>query len=173
MEVEPVVVVEMAGNQSQDGAAHARQLNDVAEEEETSRTMEYYMAPRPADIESPILYPPVAAKNFEIKPALVTMIHSNSLFHGIECESPREHVQRFLELAGSLKINGVPAEALQLRLFPDSLSGKALRWLNNRPPQSITSWDDLLNKFMALARLRRRRSGERRSPILSKKRTRP
>ncbi|CAL1388932.1 unnamed protein product [Linum trigynum] len=69
----------------------------------------------------------MAANNFEIKPALVTMIQSNALFHGHESESPREYVQRFLELAGSLKINGVPAEALQLRLFPYSLSGKALR----------------------------------------------
>ncbi|CAL1355580.1 unnamed protein product [Linum trigynum] len=107
------------------------------------------MTPRPADIQSPILHPPVAAKNFEIKPALVTMIQSNALFNGHESESPREHVHRFLELAKSLKINGVTAEALQLRFFPYSLSGKALRWLNNRPPRAITSWDDLFNKFMA------------------------
>ncbi|CAL1370586.1 unnamed protein product [Linum trigynum] len=59
-----------------------------------------------------------------------------------------EHVQRFLELAGSLKSNGVPAKALKLRLFPYSLAGKALRWLNNRSPCSITLWDDLFNKFM-------------------------
>ncbi|CAL1354433.1 unnamed protein product [Linum trigynum] len=109
----------------------------------------YYMAPKPADIQSPILHPPVVANNFEIKPALVTMIQSNALFHGHESESPKEHVQRFLEFARSLKINGVPAEGWQLRLFPYSLSRKTLRWLNNRPPRSITSWDDLLNKFMA------------------------
>ncbi|CAL1382151.1 unnamed protein product [Linum trigynum] len=54
----------------------------------------------------------------------------------------------FLELAESLKINGVTEEALRLRLFPYSLAGKALRWLNNQPTLSITSWDDLLNKFM-------------------------
>ncbi|CAL1408044.1 unnamed protein product [Linum trigynum] len=106
------------------------------------------MAPWVENIQSPILHPSVAANNFEIKPALVTMIQNNALFHGITSESPREHVQRFLELAGSLKINGVPAEALQLRLFPYSLAWKVLRWLNNRPARSIISWDDLLNKFM-------------------------
>ncbi|CAL1360250.1 unnamed protein product [Linum trigynum] len=110
--------------------------------------MGYYMAPRLADIQSPILHPPVAANYFKIKPALVTIIQNNALFHGLPSESSREHVQRFLELAGSLKINGMPAEALQLRLFPYSLAGKAIQWLNNRPPRSITSWDDLLNKFM-------------------------
>ncbi|CAL1370195.1 unnamed protein product [Linum trigynum] len=138
----------MAGMQRQD-AAYARQLNDVAGVEEIPRTMGYYMAPRPAEIQSPILHPPVAANNLEINSALLTMIQSNALFHGFESESPREHVKRFLELAGRLKINGVPAEALQLRLFPYSLSGKALRWINNRPTRSITSWDNLLNKFMA------------------------
>ncbi|CAL1378907.1 unnamed protein product [Linum trigynum] len=139
----------MAGNQRQDGAAQARQLNDAAEEEDAPRTMRYYMAPRSVDLQLEILHPPVAANNFEIMPPLVTMIQSNALFDGLESESPREHVQRFLELAGSLKINGVPAETLQLRLFPYSLSGKAHRWLNNHTPRSITSWDDLLNKFMA------------------------
>ncbi|CAL1360277.1 unnamed protein product [Linum trigynum] len=112
--------------------------------------MGYYMAPRLAYIQSSILHPPVAAYNFEIKPAIVTMIHNNALFHGLQSESPREHMQRFLELTGSLNINGMPAEALQLRLFLYSLAGKALRRLNNRPPRSITSWDDLLNKFMSL-----------------------
>ncbi|CAL1401862.1 unnamed protein product [Linum trigynum] len=110
--------------------------------------MGYYMATRAADIQSPILHPPMAANNFEIKPSLVTMIQQNAYFHGLSHESPREHVQRFLELAGSMKINGVHEKALRLKLFPYSLAGKALRWLNNRPVLYITSWDDLLNKFM-------------------------
>ncbi|CAL1401880.1 unnamed protein product [Linum trigynum] len=139
----------MAVNQRQDGAAQARHMNEEAGEEGAPRTMGYYMAPRSAYIQSPILHPPVAVNNFEIKPAIVTMIQSNALFHGHESESPRENMQRFLELVGSLKINGVSAKTLKLRLFPYSLSGKALRWLNNRPPRSITSWDNLLNKFMA------------------------
>ncbi|CAL1388462.1 unnamed protein product [Linum trigynum] len=138
----------MAENQREAGAVQARNLNDAAAEEEAPRTMRYYMAPRPANIQSPILHPPVAANNIEIKPALVTMIQNNALFHGLPSESPREHVQRFLELAGSLKINGMPDEALQLRLFPYSLAGKAIRWLNNHPPRSITSWDNLLYKFI-------------------------
>ncbi|CAL1394391.1 unnamed protein product [Linum trigynum] len=68
------------------------------------RTMGYYMAPLTADIQSPILLPPAVANNFEIKRALVTMIQNNALFHVLASASPREHVQRFLELAGSLKV---------------------------------------------------------------------
>ncbi|CAL1394341.1 unnamed protein product [Linum trigynum] len=145
--IEGEVEVEMAGNQHR-GANPHQNPNVEAGAEEEPRTMGYYMAPRAADIQSPILYPPVAANNFEIKLALVTMIQNNAYFDGLANESPREHVQRFLELEGILKINGVPEEVLRLRLFPYSLAGKALRWLNNRPTLSITSWYDLLNKLL-------------------------
>ncbi|CAL1395648.1 unnamed protein product [Linum trigynum] len=145
--IEREVEVEMAANQPQ-AANPTPNANAEAEAEEEPRTMGYYMAPRAADIQLPILHPPVAANNFEIKPSIVSMIQQNAYFHGLSHESPREHVQRFLELARSLKINNVSEEALQLKLFPYSLAGKALRWLNNRPALSITSWDDLLNKFM-------------------------
>ncbi|CAL1378510.1 unnamed protein product [Linum trigynum] len=137
----------MAGNQHR-GANPLPIPNVEVGAEEEPRTMGYYMAPRAADIQSPILHPPMASNNFEIKPALVTMIQNNAYFHGLANESPSEHVQRFLELAGSLKINGVPEEALRLMHFPYSFAGKALRWLNNLPDLSITSWDNLLNKFM-------------------------
>ncbi|CAL1378554.1 unnamed protein product [Linum trigynum] len=110
--------------------------------------MGYYMAPRVADIQPTILHPLVAANNFEIKLRLVTMMKNNEQFHCLKDNSVREHIQRFIELAECLKINGVPEEALKLRLFHYSLAGNALRWLNNRPLFSITLWDDLLNKFM-------------------------
>ncbi|CAL1412302.1 unnamed protein product [Linum trigynum] len=130
--VKEEVEVEMAGNQNR-GANPLPNPNGEAGAEKGLRNMRYYMAPRAEDILYPILHPPVAANNFEIKPSLVTMIQQNAYFHGLTHESPREHVQRFLELAGSLKINGIPEEALLLKLFPYSLTGKALRWLNNRP----------------------------------------
>ncbi|CAL1360931.1 unnamed protein product [Linum trigynum] len=76
------------------------------------------------------------------------MIQNNALFHGLSNESPRELVQKFIKLAGSLKINGVPKDALKLRLLPYSLAGNVSRWLNNRSALSITLWDDMLNKFM-------------------------
>ncbi|CAL1370416.1 unnamed protein product [Linum trigynum] len=85
------------------------------------------------DEESRILHPPVATNNFEIKSDLITMIQQKIQFHGLANESPREHVKRFLELLGGFKINGVPEEAIRLRLSPYSLSGKAQQWLNNRP----------------------------------------
>ena len=39
--------------------------------------------------------------------------------------------------------------AIRLRLFPFSLKDKGKHWLISEPPNSITSWDDLSNKFLA------------------------
>ena len=48
-----------------------------------------------------------------------------------------------------MKYNGVSDDAIRLRLFPFSLKDKAKHWLISEPLDSITSWDDLSNKFMA------------------------
>ena len=39
-------------------------------------------------------------------------------------------------------------DAIRLRLFPFSLKYKAKHWLNSEPPDSITSWDSLVHKFL-------------------------
>ncbi|CAL1372290.1 unnamed protein product [Linum trigynum] len=79
--IEGEVEVEMAGNQHR-GANPLQNHNEEARAEEEPRTMGYYMTPQAVDIQSPILNPPVAANNFEIKLALVTIIQNNALFHG-------------------------------------------------------------------------------------------
>ena len=48
-----------------------------------------------------------------------------------------------------MKYNGVSDDAIRLRFFPFSLKEKAKHCLILEPPNSITSWDDLSNKFMA------------------------
>ena len=40
-------------------------------------------------------------------------------------------------------------DAIRLRLFPFSLKEKAKHWLTSEPLDSITSRDELVNKFLA------------------------
>ena len=47
-----------------------------------------------------------------------------------------------------MKYNGVFDDAIHLRLFPLYLKDKAKHWLTIEPPDSITSWDELVNKFL-------------------------
>ncbi|CAL1378506.1 unnamed protein product [Linum trigynum] len=113
-----------------------------------SPTLEYYYTPRIADIRPVILYPPIPANNFEIKPCWIQLITSSIQFHGLKDEEARVHLSRFLQLTNGFKLNGVPDDAIHLHLFPHSLAGNAKRWLETQPPLSITSWDDLAEKFV-------------------------
>ncbi|CAL1411271.1 unnamed protein product [Linum trigynum] len=45
-------------------------------------TMKYYYTPRVADFRPVILYPPIPANNFEIKPCWIQLITSSIQFHG-------------------------------------------------------------------------------------------
>ncbi|CAL1387970.1 unnamed protein product [Linum trigynum] len=69
-------------------------------------------------------------------------------FHGLKDEEARVHLSRFLQLTNGFKLNGIPDDAIRLHLFSHSLAGHAKRWLETEPPLSITSWDDLDDKFV-------------------------
>ena len=58
------------------------------------------------------------------------------------------HLTNFIEVCDMVKYNGVTEEALRLRLFPLSLGDRAKNRLTSQPPDSITSWNDLVQKFL-------------------------
>ena len=55
----------------------------------------------------------IEAKNFELKPALITMVKQNQ-FTGHPPEDPNEHMGRFLRMANTVKLNGVRPEVIKL-----------------------------------------------------------
>ena len=75
------------------------------------------------------------------------MFH-NIQFHGLPSENLNAHLTSFIEVCDTVKYNGVIEEALTLHLFPLSLSDRAKHWLTSQPPDSITSWNDLVQKFL-------------------------
>ena len=75
------------------------------------------------------------------------MLH-NIQFHGMPSENLNAHLTSFIDVCDIVKYNGVIEEALRLRLFPLSLSDRAKHWLTSQPLDSITSWNDLVHKFM-------------------------
>ena len=78
---------------------------------------------------------------------MLQMLH-NIQFHGLPSENLNAHLTIFIEICDTVKYNGVTEEALRLRLFLLSLSDWAKHWLTNQPLDSITSWNDLMQKFL-------------------------
>ncbi|MVG17109.1 hypothetical protein EF849_22015, partial [Aeromonas jandaei] len=77
--------------------------------------------------------------NFELKPALITMVQA-SPFCGKAHEDANAHLQQFLEICGTFTIKGITQEAIRLRLFPFSLLGKAKQWFYT-DRSAVGTWD--------------------------------
>nr|GFA25437.1 reverse transcriptase domain-containing protein [Tanacetum cinerariifolium] len=94
-----------------------------------------------------ILVLPILAKQFELKHSLINMMTSEQLF-GLEKDNPHDHIRWFNKITSTIKYNDVPNSMIKLILFSFSLAGAARRWLKKEPPRSITTWDDLVSKFI-------------------------
>ncbi|GKB66675.1 ribonuclease H-like domain-containing protein [Tanacetum coccineum] len=67
------------------------------------------------------------------------------LFKGTDDKDVHEHVRRVLEISDLFHFPGVTYDAVMLRVFPITLKGPALRWINRLSAGLVTTWD-LLEK---------------------------
>ena len=90
----------------------------------------------------------IQENNFKLKSITLQLLQGIE-FPGLARQDPNAHILNFLEVCDTVKYNKVSDDAIRLRLFPFSLKDKAKHWLISEPLDSITSWDDLSNKFLA------------------------
>ncbi|XP_070019929.1 uncharacterized protein [Nicotiana sylvestris] len=110
----------------------------------TNKILRDYARPDRFNCESSVRKPPVAANNFEIRTGLIQTIQQSFIFTRDASEDPHSHLIDFLELVETAKYNGVPREAIKLRLFPFSLKGDAKTWLRSLPQESVyQAWERL------------------------------
>nr|GEX06909.1 reverse transcriptase domain-containing protein [Tanacetum cinerariifolium] len=94
-----------------------------------------------------IVVPLILAEQFELKHSLINMMTSKKFF-GLEKDNPYDHIRWFNKITSTIKYKDVPTSMIKLILFPFYLAGVARRWLKIEPPRSITTWDDLVSKFI-------------------------
>ncbi|XP_078163496.1 uncharacterized protein LOC144558528 [Carex rostrata] len=115
---------------------------------ERPRSLREFAIPSTQNITSSIRAPTMAANNFKIKTAILGMVQQNQ-FTGLPNEDPNLHLSIFLEICNTFKVNGVSDDAIRLRLFPFSLTGRARAWLHSLPAGTITTWEELAHAFLA------------------------
>nr|GEY64964.1 reverse transcriptase domain-containing protein [Tanacetum cinerariifolium] len=111
------------------------------------RTMEELLHEPTDGYGEAIVIPEILAENFEIKMNLLQLVQANK-FHGFERDNPHTHISNFKRMTATLKYRDVPNDAIMPMLFPYSLEGAARVWYEKEPPNSILTWDDLVNKFV-------------------------
>ncbi|GJR44948.1 reverse transcriptase domain-containing protein [Tanacetum coccineum] len=112
-----------------------------------NRTMEELLQAPTEGYGEAIVIPEINADHFEIKTNLLQLVQANP-FHGFERENPHTHINNFKRITSTLKFRDVPNDVIKLMMFPYSLEGAARVWYDKEPPNSILTWDDLVNKFV-------------------------
>nr|GEW82176.1 reverse transcriptase domain-containing protein [Tanacetum cinerariifolium] len=89
----------------------------------------------------------ILVEQFELKHSLINMMTSKQFF-GLKKDNSHDHICWFNKITSTIKYKYVPNSVIKLILFPFSLVRAARRWLEKEPPRSITTWDDLVSKFI-------------------------
>ena len=118
-------------------------LQPIPEGAETDRpqrqmTMEDFWRLVIQDEYSTVRHPAIEGNDFELKPALITMVQQHQ-FTGHPSEDPNEHMGRFMRMANTVKLNRVRPEVIKLQLFPFSLRDVAVTWFESLPVGSLTN----------------------------------
>src|SRR5262249_25771975 len=81
-------------------------------------------------------------------PNVIQMVQQYVQFDGLNNEDVNTHLQQFLEICDTFKINEAFYDAIKLRLFPFSLRGSTKNWVNGWPSNSIPTWHHMDQCFM-------------------------
>nr|GEX79885.1 reverse transcriptase domain-containing protein [Tanacetum cinerariifolium] len=112
-----------------------------------NRTMEELLQAPTKGYGEAIVIPEINADHFEIKTNLLQLVQVNP-YHSFERENPHNRINNFKRITSTLKFRDVPNDVIKLMMFPYSLEGSARVWYDKEPPNSILTWEDLVNKFV-------------------------
>ena len=108
------------------------------------KQMKDYFVPTAYNPSSCIQISNVLAIQYEIKSTTIQMLPS---FYRNPDEDLYRHLDEFLEICSTIKIQNFTDDALRLTLFPFSLKDKAKYWLGTIG-RTITTWADMQREFL-------------------------
>nr|GEU29884.1 reverse transcriptase domain-containing protein [Tanacetum cinerariifolium] len=111
-------------------------------------TMEELCQPSLNGLGGPIAPIAIQATNFGLKNDMIQQVQNSCQFHGLPGDDANKHLDKFLHVTQSIKVNGVTGGALRLYLFPHSLTHHATAWFDRLPRNSINTFEQMAKMFL-------------------------
>ncbi|GJX16107.1 reverse transcriptase domain-containing protein [Tanacetum coccineum] len=111
------------------------------------RTMEELCQPSLDGQGGPVAPIAIQATTFGLKNDMIQQVQNSCPFRG-PGDDANKHLDKFLHVTQSMKVNGVSDDALRLHLFPYSLQDRAAEWFDRLPRNSIKSFDQMAKIFL-------------------------
>nr|GEY65508.1 reverse transcriptase domain-containing protein [Tanacetum cinerariifolium] len=83
----------------------------------------------------------IQATNFGLNNDMIQQVQNSCQFHRLSGDDANKHLDKFLHVTQSIKVNGVTNDALRMYLFPHSLTHHATAWFDRLPRNSITTFE--------------------------------
>nr|GEW30604.1 hypothetical protein [Tanacetum cinerariifolium] len=112
------------------------------------QTMEELCQPSLNGSGGPISPIAIQAINFGLKNDMIQQVQNSCQFHGLLGDDANKHLDKFLHVTQSIKVNGVTDDALRLYLFPHSLTHHATAWFDRLPRNSINTFEQMAKMFL-------------------------
>nr|GEW48928.1 reverse transcriptase domain-containing protein [Tanacetum cinerariifolium] len=98
----------------------------------------------------PIALIAIQATNFRLKNDMIQQVQNSCQFHGLLGDDANKHLDKFLHVTQSIKVNGVTDDSLRLYLFPHSLTQHATVWFDRLPRNSINTFEQMAKMFLGI-----------------------
>nr|GEU60361.1 reverse transcriptase domain-containing protein [Tanacetum cinerariifolium] len=79
---------------------------------------------------------------------MIQQVQNSCQFHGLSGDDANKHLDKFLHVTQSIKVNGVTDDALRLYLFPYSLTHHVTAWFDRLPRNSINTCEQMAKMFL-------------------------
>nr|GEY17560.1 reverse transcriptase domain-containing protein [Tanacetum cinerariifolium] len=112
------------------------------------RTMKELCQPTLNGQGGPIAPIAIQATNFGLKNDMIQQVQNSCQFHGLLGDDANKHLDKFLHVTQSIKLNGVTNDALHLYLFPHSLTHHDTACFDSLPRNSITTFVQMAKMFL-------------------------
>nr|GEW93539.1 reverse transcriptase domain-containing protein [Tanacetum cinerariifolium] len=112
------------------------------------RTMEELCQPSLNGRGGPISPIAIQVMNFGLKNDMIQKVQNSCQFHGLPGDEANKHLDKFLHVTQSIKVNGVTDDTLRLYLFAHSLTHHATTWFDRLPRNSINTFEEMAKMFI-------------------------